>query len=91
VGVGVIGILSDILCPIDMDKDLAKSSALSSRGTPMKGSKFSTLLVEPPLKWAEAELPEEVCRCCVRFLIGGAAVSLAAAQHCAWTRRARSS
>jgi hypothetical protein len=88
VGGYVIDILSCIL-PIDMDEDLAKSSALSSRATPMKGSKFSTLPVEPPLKWAE--LPEEECICCVRFLIGGAAKSLAAAPHIAWERRTRSS
>lgn len=82
VGVGVIGILSDILsdilCPIDIDIDMLTDLA-SSRVTPIKGSKFSSLLVVPPLNWAE--LPDEVCRCCVRFLIGGAAASLAAAPN----------
>jgi len=47
VGVDVVGILSDMLRSVDL---CIIESALSSRGTPMKGSKLSVSLVEPPLK-----------------------------------------
>jgi len=92
-GVGgmVMGMLSDILCPIDIDIDIDNDidmlKDLSSRATPMKGSKCSASSLEPPLKWAE--LPEAECLCCVRFRIGAA--SLAAAPQSAWERRTRSS
>jgi len=48
VGVDVVGILSDMLRSVDLC--IGNESALSSRGTPMKGSKLSVSLVEPPLK-----------------------------------------
>ena len=47
VGADVVGILSDMLRSVDL---CSIESALSSRGTPMKGSKLSVSLVEPPLK-----------------------------------------
>jgi len=47
VGADVVDILSDMLRSVDL---CSIESALSSRGTPMKGSKLSVSLVEPPLK-----------------------------------------
>ena len=47
-GADVVGILSDMLRSVDLC--IGNESALSSRGTPMKGSKLSVSLVEPPLK-----------------------------------------
>ena len=47
VGADVVDILSDMLRSVDL---CSIESALSSRGAPMKGSKLSVSLVEPPLK-----------------------------------------